>query len=209
MSDPVERFHPRMPPSTAFGLKSFAERGFDISVGAYTYGTPTVHWAEPEKQKYALKIGSFCSIAAEVSVYVGTQGIHSLDFVSTYPIGMVFGLVPGAEKPAGHEGDLGVTIGSDVWVGRNALIQSGVTIGHGAVIGSRAVVTADVEPYTIVAGIPARPLRKRFTEPQIARLLALHWWDWPEDRIRGALAAFYTRDTDRALDLMEAAAPRG
>jgi chloramphenicol O-acetyltransferase type B len=204
---PIERHNPRMPPTTAFGLHPYAERGFRITVGAYSYGTPTLHWAEGEKNTYALEIGAFCSIAAEVSIYVGTQGIHALDFVTTYPMGMVFGRLPGADRPAGHEGDRGVVIGSDVWIGRNAMIQSGVRIGHGAVIGSRAVVTSDIEPYTIVVGLPAKPVRKRFTDEQIARLLTLAWWTWDEDRIRKALASFSTRDIERALDALEAIAP--
>lgn len=201
--EPIHRYHDHMPPSTAYGLKSYTERGFDISVGAYSYGTPSLHWNEGEKQRYSLRIGAFCSIAAEVSIYVGTQGIHSLDFISTYPMGMVFGHVPGEERPAGHEGDRGVNIGSDVWIGRNVMIQSGVTIGHGAVIGSRAVVTSDIPPYGIAVGMPAKPIRKRFSESQIDRLLELAWWEWPEERIRRGLASFSTRDMDRALDELE------
>ena len=75
-------------------------------------------------------------------------------------------------------------VGNDVWIGYEAVILSGVTIGDGAIIGARAVVTKDVPPYTIVAGVPARPIRKRFDEETIARLEQLRWWDWPEDEIR-------------------------
>ena len=76
-----------------------------------------------------------------------------------------------------------VTIGNNVWVGDAALILSGVTVGDGAVIGAGAVVTKDVEPFTIVAGCPARLIRKRFSDPMIAKLLAIRWWDWAETRI--------------------------
>ncbi|ADE85848.1 CatB-related O-acetyltransferase [Rhodobacter capsulatus] len=205
--EPIERHHPRMPPTTAFGLKPLIDRGFRISVGAYSYGTPALKWNEAEKTAHSVEIGAFCSIAAEVSIYVGTQGIHPLDFVSTYPMRMVFGPVAGAERPAGYERDLSVVIGSDVWIGRDTIIQAGVRIGHGAVIGTRALVTSDIEPYTIAAGIPAKPLRKRFTDEQIARFLALKWWTWEEERIRKVLRQFATRDIDWALDALEAVAP--
>lgn len=75
-------------------------------------------------------------------------------------------------------------IGNDVWIGYEAVILSGVTIGDGAIIGTRAVVTEDVPPYTIVGGIPAKPIRRRFSEEMIARLMDLRWWDWPEEKIK-------------------------
>ena len=80
-------------------------------------------------------------------------------------------------------------IGSDVWIGYEAVIMAGVTIGDGAVIGTRAVVTRDVPPYTIVGGIPARPIKKRFSEEIIASLLEIRWWDWPKDKIMRNLEA--------------------
>jgi len=204
--NPIERHHPNMPPATAFHLWPWVERGFDIEVGNYTYGTPSLHWSEGEKTTHRLRIGPFCSIAAEVAIYVGSQGMHSLDFVSTYPMAMVFGHAAGAERPAAHQARLDVTIGADVWIGRGAIIQSGVSIGHGAVIGTRALVTRDVDPYAVVAGIPARPIRKRFSDEHIARLLALEWWTWPDTRIRETRLAFMTGDMDRALDMLESAA---
>ena len=75
-------------------------------------------------------------------------------------------------------------IGNDVWIGYEAVILSGVTIGDGAVIGSRAVVTKDVPPYTIVGGVPARPIRRRFDEVTIEKLEALRWWDWEREKIK-------------------------
>ena len=79
--------------------------------------------------------------------------------------------------------------GNDVWIGFEAVILSGVTIGDGAVIGTRAVVTKDVPPYTIVGGVPAKPIRKRFSDDVIFELLKMQWWNWPENRIRKNLAA--------------------
>lgn len=75
-------------------------------------------------------------------------------------------------------------IGNDVWIGFEAVILSGVTIGDGAIIGTRAVVTKDVPPYTIVGGIPAKPIKKRFSEDVISKLLKIQWWNWPENRVK-------------------------
>ncbi len=77
-----------------------------------------------------------------------------------------------------------ITIGNDVWIGYGAIILSGVCIGHGAVIGAGSVVTKDVGNYEIVAGNPARLIRKRFDDETITQLLALKWWDWPLEKIR-------------------------
>lgn len=76
-----------------------------------------------------------------------------------------------------------------MWIGYEAVILSGVTIGDGAVIGARAVVTKDVPPYTIVGGVPAKPIRKRFEEDVIARLMDMQWWNWPEEKIRKSIKA--------------------
>lgn len=81
-----------------------------------------------------------------------------------------------------HKGD--IVIGNDVWIGYEAVVMAGVTIGNGAIIGARAVVTKDVPPYTIVGGVPAREIRRRFSDDVIARLLELKWWDWPAERIQ-------------------------
>ncbi len=77
-----------------------------------------------------------------------------------------------------------IVIGNDVWIGYEAVIMVGVTIGDGAVIGARAVVTKDVPPYTIVGGVPAKPIRRRFPEDVISDLLKIRWWDWPEEKIQ-------------------------
>lgn len=91
-----------------------------------------------------------------------------------------------------NKGD--IVIGNDVWIGYEAVILSGVTIGDGAVIGTRAVVTKDVPPYTIVGGVPAKPIRKRFDDAVIERLEALRWWDWEEEKIRRAIPAIRSGD---------------
>lgn len=86
-----------------------------------------------------------------------------------------------------NKGD--IVVGNDVWIGYEAVILAGVTIGDGAIIGARAVVTKDVPPYTIVGGIPAKQIRKRFNEETIDTLLKLKWWDWSKERISKNIAA--------------------
>ena len=137
-----------------------------------------------------LRIGKFCSIACGAR-FLFTSANHTLRSLSTYPFPLFFeqwGLDRGDVAQAwDNRGD--IVVGSDVWIGYEAVILSGVTIGDGAIIGARAVVTRDVPPYTIVGGVPAKPIRKRFSDAVIASLLALKWWDWPEERIRQNIPA--------------------
>ena len=118
--------------------------------------------------------------------------------LSTYPFPIFFeewGLSTDVDAIAtawDNHGD--IVVGSDVWIGYEAVILAGVTIGDGAIIGSRAVVTKDVPPYTIVGGVPARPIRKRFDDATIERLEALRWWDWDEETIRRAIPAIQAGD---------------
>ena len=85
-------------------------------------------------------------------------------------------------------------IGNDVWIGYEAVILSGVTIGDGAIIGTRAVVTKDVPSYTVVGGVPAKPIRKRFDEETIQKLEEIRWWDWEEERIKKNIQAIQSGD---------------
>ena len=85
-----------------------------------------------------------------------------------------------------------IVIGNDVWIGFESVILSGVTIGDGAIIGTRSIVTKDVPPYTIVGSVPAKPIRKRFSDDVISELLKLRWWEWSENRIKKNIAAIQT-----------------
>lgn len=96
-----------------------------------------------------------------------------------------------------HAGFYVIVIGSDVWIGYEAVIFAGVTIGDGAIIGTRAVVTKDVPPYTIVGGVPAKPIRKRFSDETISALLTTRWWDWSEEKIACNLAAIQSGHIDQ------------
>lgn len=145
-----------------------------------------------------LIIGKFCSIACGAK-FLFNSANHSLTSLSTYPFPIFFeewGLERAQVTRAwDHKGD--IVIGNDVWIGYEAVILAGVTIGDGAIIGTRAVVTKDVPPYTIVGGVPAKPIRKRFPDDTIAALFALRWWDWPEERIAGCLDAIQSGQIDQ------------
>ena len=131
-----------------------------------------------------LLIGKFCSIACGAK-FIFNSANHTLSSLSTYPFPIFFeewGLdVKNITKAWDNKGD--IVIGNDVWIGYEAVIMAGVHIGDGAVIASRAVVTKDVPPYTIVGGTPAKEIRKRFDENTIAQLQKLQWWDWSIEKI--------------------------
>lgn len=136
-----------------------------------------------------LKIGKFCSIACGAK-FLFASANHVMRSLSTYPFPIFFeewGLdVKNITSAWDNKGD--IMIGNDVWIGFEAVILSGVTIGDGAIIGTRAVVTKDVPPYTIVGGIPGRPIKKRFSDDVISKLLELQWWNWPESKIKQNIA---------------------
>lgn len=95
------------------------------------------------------------------------------------------------------------TIGHDTWIGHNAQVKPEVTIGHGAVVAAGAVVTKDVPPYMIVAGMPAQPLRARFPDQIAERMMALAWWDWDHDRLHAALGDFRALTAEAFLEKYE------
>lgn len=131
-----------------------------------------------------LIIGKFCSIACGTK-FLFNSANHRMNSLSTYPFPLFFeewGLDrQDVADSWDNKGD--IIIGNDVWIGYEAVIMAGVTIGDGAIVGTRAVVTKDVPLYTIVGGVPARPIKKRFSEETIEKLLELQWWDWPPEKL--------------------------
>lgn len=131
-----------------------------------------------------LIIGKFCSIACGAK-FLFNSANHTLSSLSTYPFPIFFEEwdleIKDITKAWDNKGD--IVIGNDVWIGYEAVILAGVTIGDGAVIGTRAVVTKGVPPYTIVGGIPAKPIKKRFPQETIDALLKIKWWDWDKKHI--------------------------
>lgn len=133
-----------------------------------------------------LRIGKFCQISTGAR-FLMNGGNHLGKGISTFPFQIFGGCW--AETPSHWEQKGDIVIGHDVWIGNSATILSGITIGHGSVIGTNALVTRDVAPYSIVGGNPATLIRKRFEEEKIAFLLALAWWDWPVEKITHYLPA--------------------
>lgn len=137
------------------------------------------------------RIGKFCSIAAMVRINPGNHPMQRATQAHfTYRASAYF---EGEEDEASFfdwRRSQPVTIGHDVWIGHGAIIMPGRSIGTGAVIAGGAVVTHDVAPYTIVAGVPAKPIKRRFPENIAARLMALSWWDWDHEKLHQALPDF-------------------
>ncbi|ROS94701.1 antibiotic acetyltransferase [Muribaculaceae bacterium Isolate-083 (Janvier)] len=132
-----------------------------------------------------LIIGKFCSIACGVKFLFNCAN-HTLKSLSTYTFPLFYEdwelEKSNVASAWDNKGD--IVIGNDVWIGFEAVILAGVKIGDGAIIGTRAVVTKDVPPYSIVGGIPAKVIRKRYSPDIIEQLLSLRWWDWTKDRIK-------------------------
>lgn len=133
-------------------------------------------------------IGGFCSIGRNCGI---GGGMHPLQAVSTSPVFLRGkNILHKNFAQVSNQPSAPVEIGNDVWIGEGVCIMAGVRIGDGAVIGAHAVVTKDVAPYAIVAGVPAKELRKRFDEPVIEKLLEIRWWDWPDEKLECAAALF-------------------
>lgn len=165
-------------------------------IGKYSWGHLTIANKSPG---CALTVGRYCSFAFGVEVFLG--GEHRTDFVSTYR----FGKYPPfdewyapSEQTAVGRGD--ITIGNDVWIGRGAMILSGVTLGDGVIVGAGSVVRQSAPPYAIVVGNPARVAGFRFAPEQIEALLRIRWWDWDEERVRGALEQIMSDDIQAFID---------
>lgn len=144
-----------------------------------------------------LVIGKFCSIACGAK-FIFNCANHTLRSLSTYTFPLFFEEwnLPKSEVASAWDNKGDIIVGNDVWIGCDAVIMAGVTIGDGAIIGTRAVVTKDVEPYSIVGGVPAREIRKRFAPDVINRLRALQWWNWQEEQIRKAIPAIQSGDIE-------------
>jgi acetyltransferase-like isoleucine patch superfamily enzyme len=160
-------------------------------IGPHTYGGFHVRLGPGDRARVV--IGDYCSIAGGVQFSPG--GNHRTDWVSTFPFRIQFGM-DGAWRDGHPVPAQDIHVGNDVWIGSEVLIMGGVTIGDGAVIAARAVVTGDVAPYAIVGGIPARLIRRRFSDEQVASLLALRWWTWPEEQVRAHVDLLCAPDID-------------
>ena len=194
-----EKTYPRIGDTQTVYLKNVIINP-NIIVGDYTMYNDFVHDPRDFEKNNVLYhypvnhdklvIGKFCSIACGAK-FIFTSANHTMKSLSTYPFPIFFeewGLdVANVADAWDNKGD--IVIGNDVWIGYDAVILSGVTIGDGAIIGTRAVVTKDIPPYTIVGGVPARRIRRRFDEETVTRLLELRWWEWSDERIKENIQA--------------------
>jgi acetyltransferase-like isoleucine patch superfamily enzyme len=160
-----------------------SEVGADVVLGDFSY------ISGPRSYVEAARIGKFCSIARQVVI---GPGDHDLSGVTTHPFPLspaYGGLATSAKQQTQKAPPI---IGNDVWIGMNAIIMRGVIIGDGVVVAANSVVSRDVEPYTIVGGIPARLLKRRFPAEIIEALQRSQWWDWPDRVLRERLEEFRT-----------------
>jgi virginiamycin A acetyltransferase len=162
----------------------------NIIVGDYTYYDDFEDVRNFEKNvKYhfdftgdKLIIGKFCMIASDVT-FIMNGANHLTDAITTYPFAIFGNGWENAMEGKSYPSKGNIVVGNDVWIGYNATIMAGVTIGDGAIIGTNSVVTKDVEPYSIVGGNPAKLIKKRFSDDEIIDLLEIKWWDWEIEKI--------------------------
>jgi phosphonate metabolism protein (transferase hexapeptide repeat family) len=165
----------------------------DVKLGDFSY-------FERHAEAIYSDIGKFCSIAANTRINALE---HPIDRVTSHKLSYrpneyfrFQGIDQGFRQ---YRSQKRVTIGHDVWIGHGAVVMPGVTVGTGAVIGANAVVTRDVDPFAIVAGVPAKKLRDRFPPEIAVRLMRLAFWDWDEDRIFDAIPDIQNLDAEAFL----------
>jgi acetyltransferase-like isoleucine patch superfamily enzyme len=171
---------------------SFLDGHVEVGRFSYAVGGLCVVSVPPHG---SVTIGNYCSIAEGVKFLAGVD--HRLDLISTFPFTDAHHITKGP-----------IIVGSDVWIGMDATILSGVTIGSGVAIGAGAVVTKDVPPYAVVAGVPAKVIRLRFTPVQIERLLEIAWWNWPNEKVEANAGLLGSPDIEKLLGTCKLAAAR-
>lgn len=206
MTIPDGKVYPRTNDTNTIYLKSVITNP-NILVGDYTiyhdfatdprdFETNNVLYHYPINHDRLL-IGKFCSIACGAK-FIFTSANHTLKSLSTYPFPLFFEEWGLQQKDIAsawdNKGD--IVVGNDVWIGYESVVLSGVHIGDGAIIGTRAVVTKDVPPYSIVGGVPAKEIRKRFDEATINKLVETSWWDLPFETIKQVLPFIQNGDSE-------------
>lgn len=172
--------------------------------GDYSIGVPTIKAYAYDPSK--LSIGRFSSLSETSVVMIG--GEHAVDRITTFPHRIQWGL-PGAGEDGipVQRGD--TVIGSDVWLCQRSFVRGGVTIGHGAIVGAGTIVTRDVPAFAIVAGNPARIVRYRYSEEEIAALLEIRWWDWSRAEVLEAVPHLQDRSVAAFIEYARKRYPDG
>ncbi|MCC0709082.1 CatB-related O-acetyltransferase [Clostridioides sp. ES-S-0190-01] len=204
-----DKIYPRSNDYQTIYLKNVITRD-NIKVGDYTiyndfYNDPRDFEKNNVLYQYPINtdkliIGKFCSIACNVK-FLMTSGNHTVKSLSTYTFPIFYEEwdldINHITDAWDNKGD--IVIGNDVWIGYDAVIMPGVKIGDGAIIGTRAVVTNNVPPYSIVGGIPAKIIKKRFNDDIISKLLKIKWWDWSYEKIQSSIQHIQSGAIDRLV----------
>jgi virginiamycin A acetyltransferase len=168
----------------------------DVHIGKYSYISS---FADIRGIGSTTRIGNYCSVARGVKIMSSGQ-VHALDALSTFPFYLIDRSLERADFMA-PRGD--VVIGHDVWIGADAIILPGVSVGDGAVIGAGAVVSRDVAPFQIVAGVPAHPLRMRFSEALCKAIAASRWWERDYRELKPFIQRIYSQGAQGERDIPE------
>ena len=221
MLDPKQKYPMVMPDGTVIKTVVQLNQVIDhprMEIGDFTYFghlqelddyggflAPFLFPLSPER----LVIGKFCQIAHGVR-FITSSANHNMNGFSTYPFNNFMMTesttmedIKAMFEVSEKKGD--TVIGNDVWIGMEAVVMPGVTVGDGAIAGARAVVAKDVPPYAIVAGNPAKVVKYRFDEDVIEKLRAVRWWDWPVEKITTNIKAITSSDLDALLQAHDAA----
>jgi len=207
MTTPEKKIYPRTGDKQTIYLKNVINNP-NINVGDYTMYNDFVNNPEFFEKNNVLYhypinndkliIGKFCSIACGAK-FLFNSANHNMDSLSTYPFPLFFEewnlKKENVTDSWNNKGN--IVIGNDVWIGYEAIIMAGVTIGDGAIIGTRAVVTKDVPPYAIVGGVPAKIIRKRFSDEVSSELLKIKWWNWEKDIIEKNIKYIQTGNIEK------------
>lgn len=209
MTIPEMKMYPRKNDTETIYLKSVITDP-SISIGDFTmYNDFVSDPTQFEKNnvlyhypinKDRLIIGKFCSITCGAK-FIFNSANHTQKSLSTYPFPIFFEEwnLDKANVASAWDNKGDIVIGNDVWIGYEAVILSGVHIGDGAIIGTRAVVTKDVPPYSVVGGIPAKEIKKRFDENTIMKLQKIQWWNWSYDKIQQNLPFIMNGEVDKLI----------
>ena len=183
--------------STHFACYNLIKKGLLESVGEHTYGRFTVPDHYPTSK---IRIGDYCSLAEGIKIIMCD---HSYTSVSSYPFNSVWHAYNLKISPPDNHvvKNQTLTIGNDVWIGADVKILPGVSyIGDGAIIAAGSIVTKDVEPYSVVAGVPAKLLKYRFNKEQIDELLKIKWWEWNDETIKERINDIVSHDIDSFIE---------